>query len=92
MTSLANVQVGGTLMSSMLFNVALMLLACLAVIQFCAQAFSLYAYNTAIYQIFTNQVRNKHASLHDSILSTRTALLILHACKTAVYQISTNQV
>lgn len=47
---------GATLMSSILFNVALVLVACLAVIQFCAQAFALYAYETAIYEIFTNQV------------------------------------
>ena len=34
-----------------------MLLAATAVIQFCAQAFSLYAYQTAIYEIFTDQVQ-----------------------------------
>ena len=35
-----------------------MLLAATAVIQFCAQAFSLYAYQTAIYEIFTDQARD----------------------------------
>ena len=34
------------------------LLAATAVIQFCAQAFSLYAYQTAIYEIFTDQARH----------------------------------
>jgi hypothetical protein len=90
-TTLHPMRIGATLMSSMLFNVALMLLSCLATIQFCSQvtvcnicnvpcsmalsacvmcnaqwscggnfvhvqAFSLYSYETAIYQIFTNQV------------------------------------
>ena len=49
-------KLGATLMSSFLFNVALVLLASTAVIQFCSQAFSLYAYQTAIYEIFGNQV------------------------------------
>lgn len=50
-------KVGATLMSSFLFNVALVLLASTAVIQFCSQAFSLYAYQTAIYEIFSDQVK-----------------------------------
>lgn len=50
-------KLGATLMSSFLFNVALVLLASTAVIQFCSQAFSLYAYQTAIYEIFSDQVR-----------------------------------
>lgn len=36
-TTIHPMRVGGTLMSSMLFNIALVLLACLAAIQFCAQ-------------------------------------------------------
>ena len=48
---------GATLMSAFLFNVALVLLACTAVIQFCAQAFALYANESAVYQIFGNQAR-----------------------------------
>ena len=43
---------GATVMSSMLFNVALVLLATTATIQFCAQAFALYAGKSAIYNIF----------------------------------------
>ncbi len=39
------------------WGVTQVLLAATAVIQFCAQAFSLYAYQTAIYEIFTDQVR-----------------------------------
>lgn len=50
-------KLGATLMSSFLFNTALVLLATTAAIQFCSQAFSLYANETAIYQIFGNQVR-----------------------------------
>lgn len=50
-------RVGGTLMSSFLFNVALVLLATQAAIQFCAQAFELYADNSAIQKIWGGQVR-----------------------------------
>lgn len=43
---------GATVMSSMLFNVALVLLATTATIQFCAQAFALYAGKSAVYGVF----------------------------------------
>ncbi|KAK9825402.1 hypothetical protein WJX81_001005 [Elliptochloris bilobata] len=49
-------QPGATLMSSFLFNVALVLLATNAAIQFCAQAFALYANETAIHDIWGNQI------------------------------------
>lgn len=49
-------KVGATLMSSFLFNVALVLLATQAAIQFCAQAFELYANNAAIQKIWGGQV------------------------------------
>ena len=49
-------KVGATLMSSILFNVAMVLLATQAAIQFCAQAFELYADNTAIQKIWGGQV------------------------------------
>lgn len=49
-------RVGGTLMSSFLFNVILVLLATQAAIQFCAQAFELYADNSAIQKIWGGQV------------------------------------
>ena len=47
---------GATLMSSFLFNVALILLSTNAAIQFCQQSFALYANETAIYQIWGGQV------------------------------------
>jgi LMBR1 domain-containing protein 1 len=47
---------GGTIMSSFLFNTALILLATTATIQFAATAFSLYANGTAILNIFGNQL------------------------------------
>ena len=47
---------GATLMSDFLFNVALVLLATNAAIQFCAQAFALYANESAIHDIWGNQV------------------------------------
>lgn len=47
---------GATLMSSFLFNTGLVLLATNAAIQFCAQAFALYANETAIQQIWGGQV------------------------------------
>ena len=49
---------GGTLMSSFLFNVGLLLLSTVAAIQFCADAFSLYANETAISEIFGNEIEN----------------------------------
>lgn len=51
-------KVGGTLMSSFLFNVALAMLATTASIQFCTQAFQLYADGTAILNVFGSQVTN----------------------------------
>ena len=48
---------GATLMSSFLFNVALILLSTNAAIQFCQQCFALYANETAIFQIWGGQVR-----------------------------------
>lgn len=51
-------RVGGTLMSSFLFNVALILLSTQAVIQFCAQAFAVYAESTEVQDIFGNEVEH----------------------------------
>lgn len=47
---------GATIMSSFLFNIALILLATTATIQFCVAAFSLYADGTAVLDIFGNQL------------------------------------
>lgn len=49
---------GKTYMSSMLFNVGLVLLCALPVVQFSAQAFSEYARNSTINQIFNVQIEN----------------------------------
>ena len=57
---------GATLMSSFLFNTALVLLATNAVIQFCQQAFALYASSSAISEIWGNQVG--HACLPRALL------------------------
>ncbi|GLJ39322.1 hypothetical protein SUGI_0802570 [Cryptomeria japonica] len=43
---------GGTLMNSFLFNVGLILLSSISVIQFCATAFAVYAQATAAQEIF----------------------------------------
>ena len=51
-------KVGGTLMSSFLFNVALILLSTQAVIQFCAQAFAVYAEQTEVQDIFGNEIEH----------------------------------
>lgn len=51
------VKPGATVMSSLLFNVALILLASTAAIQFAASAFALYAQDTAILDIYGNTVR-----------------------------------
>lgn len=47
---------GATVMSSFLFNVALIIIATTATIQFAATAFALYANNTTILNIFGNTV------------------------------------
>ncbi|GBG91838.1 hypothetical protein CBR_g53729 [Chara braunii] len=49
---------GGTLMSSFLFNVGLILLTSISVIQFCSTAFAVYAQETAIAEIFGHQLEN----------------------------------
>lgn len=46
---------GATIMSSFLFNIALILIATTASIQFCATAFAQYADGTEILNIFGNQ-------------------------------------
>ncbi|KAL2652415.1 hypothetical protein R1flu_020543 [Riccia fluitans] len=48
----------GTLMNSFLFNVGLILLCSISVIQFSAKAFSVYAQATAVQEIFGNQLEN----------------------------------
>lgn len=52
------VRQGATMMSSFLFNVALILLATTACIQFAASAFALYANGTAILDIYGNTLRS----------------------------------
>lgn len=58
---------GATLLNSFLFNVALVLLATTAAIQFCVQNFALYASGTAIQEIWGYQVRRRleHCRLWD---------------------------
>lgn len=51
------VRPGATLTSSLLVNVALVLAMSGAVTQFCASAFASYAANTAVFEIFGNDVR-----------------------------------
>ena len=55
---------GATLMNDFLFNVALVLLSTNAAIQFCAQAFALYANESAIHQIWGGQVNNSPKPLY----------------------------
>ncbi|KAG2444566.1 hypothetical protein HXX76_001311 [Chlamydomonas incerta] len=47
---------GATMMSSFLVNTALILLMAPAIVQFCAQAFAVYADGTSIFDVFGNQV------------------------------------
>ena len=51
-------KVGDTLMSSFLFNTGLIMLCSISIIQFCSQVFDQYAAETAIDEIFGNQVFN----------------------------------
>ncbi|CAJ1930697.1 unnamed protein product [Cylindrotheca closterium] len=50
--------VGKTYMSAFLFNVGLVLLCSLPVVQFCATSFSSYARNSTIFRIFGVQIEN----------------------------------
>lgn len=50
-------KLNGTLMSSFLFNTGLIQMCSVAVIQFCATAFDIYAKETAIAEIFGGEVR-----------------------------------
>jgi LMBR1 domain-containing protein 1 len=50
--------IGKTYMSSFLFNIGLLLLCALPVVQFCSTAFSTYARNSTIFQIFGVQISN----------------------------------
>ncbi|GJP37822.1 hypothetical protein CLOM_g22228 [Closterium sp. NIES-68] len=47
-----------TLMSSFLFNVALILCCATSAIQFCAKAFAAYAQETAVQEIFGHTLEN----------------------------------
>ena len=47
---------GATLMNSLLFNTALILLSSTAVLQFCSEAFAVYAKDTDIQEIFGNDI------------------------------------
>lgn len=52
------IKVNGTLMSSFLFNTALLLFSSVTVVQFCADAFSIYNRNTGVDVIFNVGIRN----------------------------------
>ncbi|VAI61356.1 unnamed protein product [Triticum turgidum subsp. durum] len=51
---------GGTLMNSFLFNVGLILLCSISVIQFCETAFAYYAQATAAQEIFGHTLQSLH--------------------------------
>jgi LMBR1 domain-containing protein 1 len=51
-------KIGKTYMSSFMFNIGLVLLCALPVVQFCQEAFSDYAANSTIRQLFGVQVEN----------------------------------
>merc|ERR1739838_565136 len=51
-------RIGATMMNSMMFNVMLLLLTSVSIVQFCAVAFASYARLTAIDMLFGIQVQN----------------------------------
>ena len=51
-------RVGNTLISSFVFNIALILLSTQAVIQFCSKAYAVYAEQTEIQDIFGNEIEH----------------------------------
>lgn len=77
-------RVGGTLMSSFLFNTGVIMLSCLAVIQFCAQAFDAYANDTEIEDIFGNQIEHlrgiKYLYTYNVFMFAFCGLAFLSAC------------
>lgn len=81
-------RVNGTLMSSFLFNVGIIMLSCLAVIQFCAQVFDAYANDTEIEDIFGNQVEHlrgiKYLYVYNVFLIAFCAFAVLSGCWLAV--------
>ena len=72
---------GATLMNDFLFNVALVLLATNATIQFCAQAFALYANESAIHEIWGNQVGHKTCVLVHSNSTHENDLVGILSCR-----------
>merc|ERR1711861_67761 len=51
-------RIGNTMMNSMLFNVLLLIITSVSVVQFCTRAFASYARLTAADQLFGAQVEN----------------------------------
>ena len=51
-------KLGRTNMSSLLFNTGLIMLGSVSIVQFCAQAFPVYAAETAVRDIFGGNIEN----------------------------------
>lgn len=77
LVSIHPVKLGATLMSSMLFNTALVLLATSAAVQFCSTALGRYANVTAINDIYGNQLLHLR---YIKVLYTRNVFLITLFC------------
>ncbi len=77
LVSIHPVKLGATLMNSMLFNTALILLATTAAIQFCATAFGRYVSVTAINDIYGNQLLHLR---YIKVLYTRNVFMIALFC------------
>ncbi|KAL6775793.1 hypothetical protein ACKKBG_A18505 [Auxenochlorella protothecoides x Auxenochlorella symbiontica] len=78
---------GATFMSSFLFNIALLLLASTAAVQFCSEAFALYAENSDILNIFGAQLTSLQGlswlynnSIFIYILLGMTLLTLIYLC------------
>ncbi|XP_008811686.2 LIMR family protein At5g01460-like isoform X2 [Phoenix dactylifera] len=80
---------GGTLMNSFLFNVALILLSSISVIQFCATAFGYYAQATAAQEIFGHTLQSLRGIRYLYKYNVFQWLFVLLAIFTFVYYAAT---
>ncbi|CAM6129058.1 unnamed protein product [Calypogeia fissa] len=79
---------GATLMNSFLFNVGLILLCSISVIQFCAKAFSVYAQATAVQEIFGNQLENLRGIKYLFRFNIFQIAFVIFALLTAIYYLT----
>lgn len=79
---------GGTLMNSFLFNVGLILLSSISVIQFSATAFAVYAQATAVQEIFGHTLESLRGIKYLFRYNVFQIVFILLAITTLIYYLA----